>query len=171
MIQRQPFPQPLLFPVQDLRLRQRVIHSAAQATRYYLLALIIMGLLMGFNIFLAGEKAALKQQLIQVQKQCQKQEQRNANLRRQIALSTNIEEVEKYALQQGFIPYPRIVYLDTDEERQATGQVVTSVSPRVTQGEGREIAWAPAQSPWQILPQRLRELIALMPAGRVATRR
>jgi len=172
MIQRRAFSEPLAFPVQDLRPRQRVIRSSAQVAWYYLLGLVTVSLLVGLNVFLASETAMLKQQIRQVQEQCKKQEQRNAALRRQIALNTNINEVEEYALQQGFVPYPRIVYLDMGgEQQQNPGQVVTNVSPRVTQGKEHEIAYTPASSPWQILPQRLRELIALPRAGSVATRR
>lgn len=174
MIQRRPFPEPLAFPVWDLRPRQRVIRSTAQVTWYYLLGLVTVSLLMGFNVFLAGEKAMLQRQMDQVQKQYDKQEQRNAALRRQFALGTNIEEVEKYAQQQGFVPHPPIVYLDLGGEKQeAAAQVAISGATRVAQGEGDERALTAPLSPWQTLPQRLQELVAPPPppAGSVATRR
>lgn len=170
MIQRQPFPSSSLLPWQEHSTRQRVIHSAAQHTWYFLLGLTVVSLLIWLNLFLASETAALRMQIEVVQEKCAAQEQINAELVREIASATSIEQVEAYARNQGFIRSPRILYLAlSEEELGPQGLAAASGSLTTPQEEGRKSA--PEPSPWRTPPHRLRALLISPPSsGRVASR-
>ncbi len=175
MIQGRPHP-PLSWQVH--RSRQRVVRSAAQYTLYFLLGLAVISLFIGLGVFLAGETTALNMKIRGLEGQCEKMEWKIAELVSDIALETNIEEIERYAQDHGFTDAQEFVYLGPVEADQRAQDVAATRGPLVDTPEGdREPILE--SSTWQTVLHRLRELVprlgrggpSLQRGGQVATLR
>ena len=168
MIQGRPHP-PLSGQVH--RSRQRVVRSAAQYTLYFLLGLAVISLFIGLGVFLAGETTALNMKIRGLQGQCEKMEWKIAELVSDIALETNIEEIERYAQDHGFTDAQEFLYLGTVEAEQRAQDVAAARGPlaAIPEGENEPIL---ESSTWQTVLHRLRELVSsLQRGGQVATLR
>jgi len=167
MIQGRPHP-PLSWPArlggQVHRSRQRVVRSAAQYTLYFLLGLAVISLFIGLGVFLAGETTALNMRIRGLEGQCEKMEWKIAELVSDIALETNIEEIERYAQDHGFIDAQEFVYLGPVEADQRAQDVAATRGPLVDTPEGdREPTLE--SSTWQTALHRLRELVPRLGRG------
>ena len=168
MIQGRPHP-PLSGQVH--RSRQRVVRSAAQYTLYFLLGLAVISLFIGLGVFLAGETTALNMKIRGLQGQCEKMEWKIAELVSDIALETNIEEIERYAQDHGFTDAQEFLYLGTVEAEQRAQDVAAARGPLAATPEGENEPFLES-STWQTVLHRLRGLVpSLQQGGRVSTLR
>lgn len=115
MIQQRRLAASLPIPWRDARSRQRVTHSAAQFTAYFLLGLTVVSLLIWLNLLLASKTAALKNQIENVQAQCTLEEQKIAEAMREIASHTSLPRAASYARSHGYTSRPHVVYLSMTE--------------------------------------------------------
>jgi hypothetical protein len=168
MIQDQLYPS---LPWHGLRSRQKVLRSSAQHARYFLLGLAVVSLFIGLNVFLASQTAELEIRIWNVERQCQELSYENAELAKDIALATSIDEAEEYGRTQGFASAQQLVYLSPSEVGGSlTAMHVPGANAEVASAQSEPVTHA-ATSRESVL-ERLRKLIPALSAGeRVASTR
>jgi hypothetical protein len=71
----------------------------------------VVSLFVGLNVFLAGRTAELNVRIRTVERECQELEWLNAELVGEIALASNIDAADEFAVSQGFTSAQRFVHL------------------------------------------------------------
>lgn len=97
---------------QENRTRRRVVRSGAQYALYFALGLALVSLLVGLNVFLAAETTALTIRIRELEKQRLAVQWRIAEISGEIAITTNVRQIDDFAEQRGFVDDSPIIYVD-----------------------------------------------------------
>jgi hypothetical protein len=151
--------------------RKKLVRSGAQHARYFLLGLAVVSLFVGLNVFLASQTAALKVRIREVERECQELEWVNAELVSEIALATNIDASEIFALRQGFTSPQQFVHLAPNQDLRLVSALGRSSTDLLA--GSNDVADIADQTPiWQQVLDGIQRLVSALLAGeRVAALR
>jgi hypothetical protein len=128
------------------------------------LGLAVVSLFVGLNVFLAGRAAELEVRIQSAERLCRELEWENAELVSQIALATNIEEIDGFARAQGFAGAQELVYLEPLPPPAAVSELAAP-NMELLGASVDDPGRASERSMWQAVLGRFRGLVPTLSQG------